>query len=87
MTITMEREAQKKMDLSASTEMDNEVDIIVELRSSLDVIDDALEKVEAPQAKERVSFMKFLVTELEDSLSGEYERLRYVRFIMKKTPV
>jgi hypothetical protein len=83
----MERETQKQMDLSSSTVMDNEVDIIVELKNSLDVIEDALEKVEAPEAKESVSFMKFLVTELEDTLSGDYERLRYMRFIMKKTPI
>ena len=84
---TMEREAQKEMDLSESTELDNEVDIIVELKRSVDVIDDELGRLEAPSAKEKVSYLRFLITELEDALSGEYEKLRYMRFITKKTPI
>ncbi len=83
----MEREAQKEMDLSESTELDNEVDIIVELKRSVDVIDDELGRLEAPSAKENVSYLRFLITELEDALSGEYEKLRNMRFITKKTPI
>ncbi len=85
--ITMEREAQKEMDLSESTELDNEVDIIVELKRTVDVIDDELGRSEAPSAKEKVTYLRFLITELEDALSGEYERLRHMRFITKKTPI
>jgi hypothetical protein len=83
----MEREAQKEMDLSESTELDNEFDIIVELKRTVDELDDELGKLEAPSAKEKVSYLRFLITELEDALSGEYERLRYMRIIAKKTPI
>ncbi len=85
--ITMEREAQKEMDFSGSTVLDNEFDVIVELRGTVDELDDELGKLEAPSAKEKVSYLRFLLTELEDALSGEYERLRYMRFITKKTPI
>jgi hypothetical protein len=83
----MEREAQKEMDLSESTELDNEFDIIVELKRAVDVINDELGLLETPSAKEKVTYLRFLIAELEDTLSGEYERLRYMRFITKKTPI
>ncbi len=85
--ITMEREAQKEMDLSESTELDNEVDIIVELKRTVDVIEDELGRLETPSAKEKVPYLRFLIKELEDALSGEYEWLRHMRFITKKTPI
>ena len=85
--ITMEKEAQKEMNLSESTVVDNEVDIIVEFNRTVDVIDDELGKFEAPSAKEKVSYLRFLIKELEDALSEEYECLRYMRFITKKTPI
>jgi hypothetical protein len=83
----MEKEAQKEMDLSESTELDNEVDILVEFKRTADVIDDEVEGLEAQIAKEKVKYLKFLISELEDALSGEYERLRYTRFITKRTPI
>ncbi|MBL7176833.1 MAG: hypothetical protein ISS66_13505 [Desulfobacteraceae bacterium] len=83
----MEREAQKEMNLSESTELDNEFDITVELRGTVDELDDELGRLEAPSAKEKVSYLRFLLTELEGALSGEHEWLRHMRFITKKTPI
>jgi hypothetical protein len=85
--ITMEREAQKEMDFSGSTVLDNEFDVIVELRGTVDELDDELGRLEAPSAKEKVPYLRFLIKELEDALSGEYEWLRHMRFITKKTPI
>ena len=83
----MEREAEKEENLSGSTELDNEFDIIVELKSTLDELDDELGELETQNVKEKVSYLRYLLTELEDALSGEYESLRYMRFITKKTPI
>ena len=85
--ITMGKEAQKEIDLSESTVLDNEVDIIVELKRTADVIDDELGKLEAPIVEEKVSYLRFLIKELEDALSDDYEFLRYMRFITKETPI
>jgi hypothetical protein len=68
-----------------STEMDTEYDIIDELTDTLEEIEKTCKNSERKIIMERISFMKFLLKELGDSLSGEYEELRRRRFIIKKT--
>ena len=70
---------------SKSTEIDREFDLIDELKSALRDMDDALEQSKTDELQDRVSYLKFLVDDLDDVLSGEYEGLRRKRLIIKKT--
>lgn len=72
--------------LSDSTEFDSEFDIIAELKDTLDGLNEDGEKTDAESQREKVCYLGFLIKELEDTLSGDYEQLRYKRFIIKKTP-
>lgn len=72
-------------DYNGSTELDREFDIIDEVKITLDDIDHALENSETSDLAEKVSYLRFLVNDLDDTLSGEYEDLRRKRLIVKKT--
>lgn len=72
--------------LSSSTVSDVEFDIITELNRTLDGIGESLEAQDIHGVKDHYSYLRFLVSELEESLSGEYENLRYRRFITKQSP-
>ena len=72
--------------LSDSTEFDSEFDIIAELKDTLDGLNEGDGKADAGSHKEKVFYLGFLIRELEDTFSGDYEQLRYRRFIIKKTP-
>lgn len=72
-------------DFSKSTEMDREFDIIEEVKSTLDEVDKALEKSETEALQEKVAYLRFLVDDLDDILSGEFEGLRLKRHIVKRT--
>jgi len=70
-------------DYQSSTVIDTEFDVIDELRQAVEDIVKAL-----PGDKElldKTDYIKFLIKELEDGLSGEYEVLRRRRFITKKS--
>jgi len=70
---------------SKSTEMDREFDIIDELKTALSDIDEALEQSKTEELPDKVSYLRALVDDLDDVLSGEYEGLRRKRFIIKRT--
>jgi len=72
-------------EFSSSTVTDTEFDIVEELKATAA----DLEKEVGPRANkktsEKLSYLKFLINELDDTLSGEFEALRRKRFITKKT--
>jgi len=73
--------------LSDSTELDREFDIIAELKDTVDELDEINGNIEVKNLKEKVFYLGFLIRELEDNLSGEYEQLRYRRFISEMNSV
>jgi hypothetical protein len=71
-------------DLNKTTEMDREIDIIDELKKALDDTNKAIEESKIDDLPDKISFLKFLVNDLDGALSGEYVGLRTRRFIVKK---
>ena len=65
-------------DLSKSTELPRQFDIVLELEKTLSEIDKAIELDEISDIPDMISFLKFLVNELDDVFSGEYEHLRHL---------
>ena len=72
-------------DFDYSTETDTEFDIVNELRGALEGIEKAFNEGQKDDFSEKISYLKFLVKELDDSLSGQYEDLRRRRFITKRS--
>jgi hypothetical protein len=70
---------------SSSTEVDVEFDVIKELNKTLDEMGKSIDELDIHGVKESYPYLRFLVKELEESLSGEFENLRYRRFITKKS--
>ncbi|MGD9074114.1 MAG: hypothetical protein PVJ69_02790 [Desulfobacteraceae bacterium] len=70
---------------SSSTEVDVEFDIIKELNKTLDEMGKSIDALDIHGVKDSYPYLRFLVEELEESLSGEFENLRYRRFITKKS--
>jgi len=68
-----------------STVTDTEFDIIDEMTSTLDDIDGAIKRAETDLVQEKVAYLRFLLKDLGDVLSGEYAGLRLRRFITKET--
>jgi len=71
-------------DFGKSTVLDGQVDIIEEVKKALDDMDLAVRESRTAVVLEQVAYLKFLVGDLEDVLSGEYEHLRRKRLIIKK---
>jgi hypothetical protein len=71
-------------DLSKTTEMDREFDIIDEFKKILDETNKAIEESKIDDLPDKISYLKFLVNELDNALSGEYVGLRSRRIIVKK---
>lgn len=67
----------------SSTVIDTEFDIVEELAGTLDEIEKA--SGSNKELLEKAAYMRFLIKELDDSLSGEYAALRRRRFITKKS--
>ncbi len=72
-------------DHDKSTEIDKEFDMIDELKTVLDDLYKKLGESKTQELPEKVSYLRFLVDDLDDVLSGEFEGLRRKRFIVKKT--
>ena len=68
-----------------STETDTEFDIVNEMKGTLESIEKAFHQGQKEDFSEKLSYLKFLVRELDDSLSGQYEELRRRRFITKRS--
>lgn len=67
----------------SSTVIDTEFDVIDELKGAVDDIEKALQ--DNKELADKMDYIKFLIKELDDGLSGEYEVLRRRRFITKKS--
>jgi hypothetical protein len=70
---------------SSSTVIDTEFDIIDELKSTVSDLEKELKAPRSKKITEKLSYLKFLISELDDTLSGKFEALRRKRFITKKT--
>ena len=68
-----------------STIMDTEFDILEEMGTIVDDIDRAFEQADTASVPESLAYLRFLLRDLGDVLSGEYEGLRRRRFITKQT--
>ena len=71
-------------DFSKSTELPRNFDIVMEFEKTLDEIENAFQLDELDNVPDMISFLKFLVNELDDVLSGEYETLRHRQFVLKR---
>jgi hypothetical protein len=72
-------------EFSSSTVTDTEFDIVEELKATATDLEKELKPSCNQKTSEKFSYLKFLISELEDTLSGEFEALRRKRFITKKT--
>jgi hypothetical protein len=80
-----ENESEMVSSFGSSTEVDVEFDVIKELNKTLDEIGSSIDKLDIHGVKDSYPYLRFLVKELEEGLSGEFENLRYRRFITKKS--
>ncbi len=71
-------------DFNKSTELPRRFDIVMEFEKALNEIDNAFELNETSDVPEIISFIRFLVKELDDVLSDEYENLRYREFVLRR---
>jgi hypothetical protein len=72
-------------EFSSSTVTDTEFDIVEELKTTATDLEKEVNSSENKKISERFSYLKFLINELDDTLSGEFKTLRRKRFITKKT--
>jgi hypothetical protein len=72
-------------DYRSSTETDTEFDIVHELKGVADDIEKAIRISSEHDVLEKISYLRFLLGELDDALSEPYKELRVRRFITKKT--
>ena len=72
-------------EFSSSTVMDTEFDIVDELKRTVTDLENEQKPSGNKKTTEKFSYLKFLINELDDSLSGEFEALRRKRFITKKS--
>jgi len=70
---------------SSSTVSDVEYDIIKELHTIVDGIEKSLDESDSNGVRDKVPYLRHLINDLEEVLSGDFENLRYRRFITKKT--
>ncbi|MBN1847705.1 MAG: hypothetical protein JW932_03890 [Deltaproteobacteria bacterium] len=71
-------------DYSKSIELPRRFDIVMELEKTLDEIEKAFELDEINDVPDMVSFLKFLVKELDDIFTDEYENLRFREFVLRR---
>lgn len=71
-------------DYDKSTELSRKFDIVLEMEKSLDEIDKAFEFHDTDDVPEMITYLKFLVKDLDKLLSGENEGLRYREFVLKR---
>ena len=80
-----EKKKVRAIDLTSSREMSREFDIVEEFESTLDDIDKAFELFETDTVPDKVSYLRFLVKDLDDLLSGENEQLRFRSFVITRS--
>ena len=72
-------------EFSSSTVTDTEFDIVEELKTTATDLEKEMNSSGNKKISEKFSYLKFLINELDDSLSGEFKTLRRKRFITKRT--
>jgi hypothetical protein len=72
-------------EFSSSTVTDTEFDLVDELEATVTDLERETKPSANKRTLERFSYLRFLIHELDDTLSGEFEALRRKRFITKKT--
>jgi hypothetical protein len=72
-------------DFGESVELSREFDIVAEIEKSLDEIEKAFELMETDDVPEKISYLKFLIRDLDDLLSGENEALRFRKFTLRRS--
>ena len=72
-------------EFSSSTVTDTEFDIVDELKATVTDLEKELKPSGDKKITEKITYLRFLVDELDDTLSGELQTLRRKRFITKKT--
>ena len=80
-----DKELELVASFSSSTVSDVEYDIIKELQTLTDGIEKSLDESDTDGVRDKLPYLRHLIGDLEDVLSGEFENLRYRRFITKKT--
>ena len=70
---------------SSSTVADVEYDIIKELQTLTDGIEKSLDESDTNGVRDKLPYLRHLIDDLEEVFSGDFENLRYRRFITKKT--
>jgi len=72
-------------EFSSSTVTDTEFDIVDELKTTAKDLEREVKSSGIKKMSEKLSYLKFLINELDDTLSGEFQTLRRKRFITKKS--
>jgi hypothetical protein len=72
-------------EFGSSTVIDTEFDIVDELKATVDDLEKEVKASGNKKITEKISYLRFLMNELDDTLSGKFEPLRRRRFITKKT--
>lgn len=67
-----------------STELPRKFDIVMEMEKTLDEIDREIEMGNTDDIIDQLSYLRFLVKDLDDVFSGEYDALRYRKFVLKR---
>jgi len=84
-----EKDEDKELELVASfgssTVSDVEYDIIKELQTLTDSIEKSLDETDMDGVRDKLPYLRHLINDLEEVLSGDFKNLRYRRFITKKT--
>jgi hypothetical protein len=72
-------------EFSSSTVTDTEFDIVEELKATAADLEKETTSSSNKKIGEKLSYLNFLINELDDTLSEEFKALRRKRFITKKT--
>ena len=67
-----------------STELPRQFDIVMEMEKTLDEMDRDIDINNIDDFCDLLSYLRFLVKDLDDIFSGEYEDLRNRNFIVKR---
>ena len=71
-------------DYNESTELPRNFDIVMEMEKTLDEIDSEISLDNINEVLELLSYLRFLVKDLDDIFSGKNDNLRYRKFILKR---
>jgi len=80
-----ERNDAMSEEFSSSTVTDTEFDVVEELKTTVTDLEKELKSSGNKKISEKLLYLKFLINELDDTLSGQFQTLRHKRFITKKT--